>query len=112
MELSHIFSPAERPELFCPLMRIDGAKPGPRLVVTGDRALIEALANRLWGLTNLPALRGSLLLRDGRQTVLFDRPDNVLALDCTVEQAYRQTLGRLTALGMIAGRGVPLRWVA
>ena len=60
-------------------------------------------------------MRGALILRTRDQDPAFDLPDVTLTLDGgpdTARHAYLRILGRLTALGMITGRGVPHRWVA
>lgn len=82
-------------------------------MVTAPVALARALAERLWDLPSLGHMRGSLVVRANTQDPVFDRPDVVLALsDSDETDAYYQILGRMAQLGMITGRGVPLRRVA
>ena len=96
-----------------PLFSMRGVHAGPRLVVTAPVALARALAERLWDLPSLGHMRGSLVVRANTQDPVFDRPDVVLALsDPDETDAYYQILGRMAQLGMITGRGVPLRRVA
>lgn len=96
-----------------PVFSMRGDERGPRLVVTGDIDMMRGLADRFWQVPSLSHIRGSLVLREDSQDPAFDRPDDVLTLGTDNErEAYFEVLGRMTALGMIAGRGVPLRWVA
>lgn len=98
-----------------PLMSLKGLHAGPRLVVTGPDDLMRALADLFWDRTELTTIRGSIVLRAAGPDTAFDLPDDVLTLEGTEESAhfgYLRVLGRMTALGMIAGRGVPARWVA
>jgi hypothetical protein len=96
-----------------PLFSMKGVQAGPRLVVTAPERLARQLAERLWDLPNLGNMRGSLVVRANTQDPVFDRPDIVAALgDLEETDAYYQVLGRMADLGMISGRGVPLRHVA
>ncbi|MEO0918491.1 MAG: hypothetical protein AAFY31_16160 [Pseudomonadota bacterium] len=96
-----------------PLFSMKGIHAGPRLVVTAPENLARQLADRFWDLPSLGHMHGSLVLRSDTQDPAFDLPDTVLSLqDLSARDAYYQTLGRMTALGMISGRGVPLRLVA
>lgn len=112
MMTRHSYPERQGPFPTAPLMQITGPAPGPRLVVTGPRKMLESLAETLWSLPDLAGIRGVLILRVDTQPTDFDRPDDVLKLDGSRAAAFRRTLGRMTALGMIQGRGVPLRWVA
>ena len=90
-----------------------GEKAGPRLVVTGDLDLMRHVADRFWDVPSMNDIRGSVVLREDNQDPAFDQPDDVLHIRTHDDAvAYFQILGRMTALGMISGRGVPLRWVA
>lgn len=104
----------ETAHLHVPLFAATGALAGPRLVVTAPAGLARNLAERLWDIDGLDRMRGALIVRADDQDPAFDMPDALLAVDggMGVTQAYFRVLGHMTALGMIAGRGVPLRWVA
>ena len=106
--------PTEPLELRVPLFSMKGTYVGPRLVVTGPAAQMRDLADRFWDVPGFSRMRGSLVLRPDGQDPSYDTPDAVLRLkaDVSVDDAYFQVLGRMTALGMISGRGVPRRWVA
>ena len=98
-----------------PLFSLNGLYSGPRLVVTGPEPLVRVVADMFWDRRDLATIRGSLVLRSDGPDPAFDLPDETLAIDGDVETArfaFLQILGRMTALGMISGRGVPLRWVA
>ena len=96
-----------------PLFSLTGLSAGPRLVVTGPPDVMEEVAELFWNRTDLATLRGSLVLRATGPDPAFDLPDDTLTLAPTApEHGFLQILGRMTALGMISGRGVPLRWVA
>lgn len=98
-----------------PLFCLTGLRDGPRLVVTGPDPLVRIVADMLWDRPDLATLQGSLVVRSDAQAAAFDYPDDVLVLEGgeeTARYAYFRILGRMTALGMIAGRGVPMRWVA
>lgn len=104
---------ADTSHLTGPVFSVTGDKPGPRLIVTGDVDLMRELADRFWDVPELAQIRGALVFRQDNQDPAFDRPDDVLNLRTLNETAaYYQILGRMTALGMISGRGVPVRWVA
>ena len=104
---------SETDHLKGPVLSVTGSKAGPRLVVTGDVDLMRDLADRFWDIPDLTHMRGALVLREDDQDPAFDLPDDVLRLrTLNGTAAYYQTLGRMTALGMISGRGVPYRWVA
>ncbi len=89
-----------------------GALPGPLLVVTGDEDVLRSVGARLWEIDSLVRMRGSIELRatDGIDYGAY--ADATLAAPSAAQDAYWTVLGRMTALGMIAGRGVPERWVA
>ena len=96
-----------------PLFSMKGVSAGPRLVVTCPDELARALAERFWDLPSLGRMRGSLVVRADTQDPVFDRPDIVVALrEMPETDAYYQVLGRMAELGMITGRGVPLRKAA
>ena len=96
-----------------PLFTMKGVSAGPRLVVTAPEDLARALAERLWDLPSLGRMRGSLVVRSDAQDPAFDLPDFTLSLSQSEETvAYFDILGRMAELGMINGRGVPLRRVA
>lgn len=104
---------AETEHLKGPFFAMTGAGAGPRLVVTAPEGLARALAERLWNLPSLGRMRGSLVVRSDAQDPVFDRPDFLIALpDLAERNAYYQVLGRMAGLGMISGRGVPMRRVA
>ena len=104
---------ADTEHLRSPLFSMKGKKDGPRLVVAGPDDTVRALAEMFWDLPDIVNMRGSLVLRDDTQDPAFDLPDAVLTLRTSRStEAFLQTLGRMTALGMITGRGVPRRWVA
>lgn len=101
--------------LRCPLMSIKGAAPGPRLVVTGPETMIRNLAALLWETDGIDRIRGALVLRDDSQDPEYDFPDATLHLSGEGRKGrhgYARVMGRMTALGMIEGRGIPRRWVA
>lgn len=88
---------------------------GPRLVVTGPNAIMRAVADMFWDRRDLASLRGAVILRAVGPDPVHDRADDTLVISPKCESAqhvFLQILGRMTALGMIEGRGVPLRWVA
>lgn len=102
-------------ETCAPLFSLNGLYSGPRLVVTGPDALMRVVSDMFWDRHDLSAMRGSLVLRTAGPDPSFDMPDDTLVLGGEVETArfaFMEVLGRMTALGMISGRGVPLRWVA
>ncbi len=108
-------TPIPTPYLRVPLFSLTGLRDGPRLVVTGPETVIPAVADMLWDRPDLATIRGSLIVRVADQDPAFDLPDDVLTLDGNAKSArfaYFRILGRMTALGMITGRGVPNRWVA
>ncbi len=110
-----MFDHAPSSEPCVPLLTINGHAAGPRLLVTGPDALVRAVADLFWDRPDLAQIRGALVLRPAGSDPRLDLPDNTLALNGSVETArfsFMQILGRMTALGMISGRGVPLRWVA
>jgi len=103
----------ETDHLRTPFFAMNGASAGPRLVVTAPEDLARALAERLWDLPSLGRMRGSLVVRSGTQNPVFDLPDFVMRLsDSDETDAYFDILGRMAGLGMITGRGVPLKRVA
>jgi len=104
----------ETAHLGVPLFTATGTRAGPRLVVTGPEALMRPLADLFWDVDGLERIHGTLVLRASTQDPAFDLPDAVLPLEDgpTISQAYLRVLGHMTALCMIAGRGVPARWVA
>lgn len=104
----------ETAHLRVPLLSASGGFAGPRLVVTAPAMLARPLAERFWDLDGLNRMRGSIVLRADDQDPAFDLPDAVLALEdsMSLTEAYFRVLGNMTALGMITGRGVPVRWVA
>lgn len=96
-----------------PLFSLTGDRPGPRLVVLGGDEIVRGLVDRLWNLPDLMHIRGALIVRADDQDAAFDRPDAVFNVSAKNEiAAFYQVLGRMTRLGMISGRGVPVRWVA
>lgn len=104
-----------KPDPCVPLFSLKGLRPGPRLVVSGPQNLMTTLADLFWDRPDLSNMRGWLLLRAEGQNPAFDLPDDVLTLESELASerfAYHRVLGRMTALGMISGRGVPVRWVA
>ncbi len=108
-------TPYSAPNLRVPLFALTGLRDGPRLVVSGPDALVRALAEMFWDRPDLAIMRGSLVIRDTHQDPVYDMADDVLVVDGSVDAArfaYFRVLGRMTALGMITGRGVPHRWVA
>lgn len=104
----------ETAHLGVPLFAATCGHDGPRLVVAGPEALVRPLAEQFWNVRGLEGMNGALILRDDTQDPVFDLPDAVLELerDVSVARAFFQVLGHMTALGMLAGRGVPLRRVA
>lgn len=105
---------ADTSHLRVPLFSLEGAHPGPRLVVTGPEDLIRGLSDRFWNVPSLVRMHGALVMRQHDQDPVFDRPDATLSLEgeSDVTRAYYLILARMTNLGMISGRGVPLRSVA
>lgn len=107
---THAFLP-QRPDtsdLHPPLMSVKGSAPGPRLVVTGPEALIREVADLLWGLDGIGAIRGSLILRPDAQDPIHDHPDATLCLRGSHRKGRRaltRLLERMSALGMLKGRG-------
>ncbi|MEM7719623.1 MAG: hypothetical protein AAF222_10510 [Pseudomonadota bacterium] len=111
---TYLLSPSQATDhLSPPLFSMKGIHAGPRLVVSAPEQTARILAERLWDLPSLGHMHGSLVVRSDRQDPAFDSPGAVLSLsELSEKDAYYQTLGRMTALGMISGRGVPLRLVA
>lgn len=112
MMTRHPYPGRQNPLPTAPLMQITGPAPGPRLVVTGPRKVLESLAETLWSLPDLAGIRGVLILRDDSQPTIFDRPDEVLKLTGPPALGYRRTLDRMAALGMFQHRGIALRGTA
>lgn len=97
------------------LFSAKGALPGPLLVVSGPEAVLQSVAARFWDLHGLVRMRGSLEFRVDDGVDFIGYADATLTLSDTGDDPrsiYWRVLGRMTALGMIAGRGVPERWVA
>ncbi len=98
-----------------PLFALRGLYTGPRLLVTGPAPIIRAVSDLLWDRHDLANIRGHLILRVEGPDPAYDLPDDHFEIAGDVETArfaYLRILGRMTALGMISGRGIPLRWVA
>ena len=112
--LTYSLDPAgETEHLMGPLFSMKGISAGPRLVVTAPDALARQLADRLWDLPSLGRMHGSLVVRVDGQDPVFDRPDLTLRLaELSETDAYFEVLGQMAELGMITGRGVPMRRVA
>ena len=94
------------------LFSVKGAHVGPRLVVTGAPGALSAVAEKLWELRDLIAMRGTLELRAGPARNLEGYADAVLHLEKTRTAGHLRVLGRMTTLGMISGRGVPVRFIS
>lgn len=105
---------ADAIQIRVPLFSLKGTYVGPRLVVTGPKSLLQDLSDRFWEVPGLTRMRGELVFRPEGQDPIYDEPDAVLSLSNRSDDdgAYFRILGRMTALGMISGRGVPQRWVA
>ena len=99
------------PEIPVILFSVKGAHSGPRLVVTGEPGAVRQAAERLWDLSGLIAMRGALELREGRVHDFGGYADDMLHLDAESPSAHLRVLGRMAALGMISGRGVPVRFI-
>ena len=98
-----------------PLFALNGLYAGPRLVVVGPDAMMRAVADLFWDRRDLANLRGSVILRGEGVDTSYDQADDTLAISPkseSTQHVFLEILGRMTALGMITGRGVPLRWVA
>lgn len=96
-----------------PLFSMRGHNPGPRIAVLAPEPLARKLSDRLWDLPSIGRMRGSLVVRQNDQDPAFDNPDITVRLTAIeVNDAYYHILGRMAELGMISGRGVPLRKVA
>ncbi len=90
-----------------------GHEAGPRLAVSAPEALARLLSDRFWDLPSIGRMRGSLVVRADDQDPAFDMPDVVVRLtDQAENDAYYQVLGRMAELGMISGRGVPIKRAA
>ncbi|MEO1536349.1 MAG: hypothetical protein AAFR73_01350 [Pseudomonadota bacterium] len=104
---------ASTDHLVPPLFFIRGATAGPRLVVAAPETVARDLADRFWNLPSLCRMRGSLVIRSHAQDPIYDLPDFTVRLDqLSGTDAYYHVLGRMAELGMISGRGVPLRTAA
>lgn len=104
---------ADTAHLKGPLFSMRGIQSGPRLVVTAPEALARKLSDRLWDLPTIGRMRGSLIVRCDDQDPAYDTPDVVVRLsDQDETDAYYHVLGRMAELGMISGRGVPLKRAA
>ena len=104
---------ADTGHLKVPLFSMRGVHAGPRMAVTAPEALARTLSDRLWDLPTIGRMRGSLVVRADDQDPAYDRPDVVVRLTDQAEtDAYYQVLGRMAELGMISGRGVPLKRAA
>lgn len=91
-----------------PYWRLEGARPGPVLRVTGAEEVVGPVSARLSALPSLVYLRGTL------EVAATPAPGDG-ALDVTgvsPEEAYWWVLARAAALGMISGRGIPQSWLA
>ena len=107
------YSPAEGgPDLPGILFSVKGDRPGPRLVVSGASPALRAAAEELWKLGDLVTMRGSLELREGRIYDFGGYADDMMHLSADERAPHMRILGRMTALGMVTGRGIPLRFVA
>ncbi len=83
------------------------------MAVIAPEALARHLSDRFWDLPTIGRMRGSLVVRSDDQDPAYDRPDVVVRLTDQAEtDAYYQVLGRMAELGMISGRGVPLKRAA
>ena len=92
-----------------------GALPGPLLAIEVPLPLISAVSQKFERLDSLRRMRGSLVLCAEGAPLDVPRPDAEMTLPQDTpdaKTAYFRCLGRMTALGMIQGRGVPNRWVA
>jgi len=96
------------------LFSAKGGLAGPLLVVTGPRDILCDAADRLWDVQGLVRMRGALQLRVDEDVDFSGTSDALFSLTSSDDPstAYWRILGRMTALGMIAGRGVPDRFVA
>ena len=104
---------ADTGHLKVPFFSMRGLHAGPRLAVSAPEMLARQLSERLWDLPSIGRMRGSLVVRSDAQDPVFDLPDEVLRLGNQPENdAYFHVLGRMAELGMISGRGVPLRRAA
>ncbi|MEM9970490.1 MAG: hypothetical protein AAF762_05280 [Pseudomonadota bacterium] len=91
---------------------VTGAHPGPRLVVTGARSALDAAVEKLFELRGLVAMRGKLEVRAGDWSDASGYADAEFRLDDAPRNGHLHILGRMASLGMIAGRGVPARYIA
>lgn len=104
---------ADTAHLKVPYFSMRGHEAGPRLAVSAPDDLARRLSNRFWDLPSIGRMRGSLVVRSDDQDPAYDLPDVVVRLtDQPDNDAYYQVLGRMAELGMISGRGVPLRRAA
>jgi hypothetical protein len=108
----HDDTPHPHEGLTCPLMTVNGATAGPRLVVLGSHNLLESLAHQLWDLHMISIIRGSLILRTIGQSPVFDRPDHVMFLACKAQHAYSLVINRMFELGMVSDPQVHAQQVA
>ncbi len=94
------------------LFSVKGGRPGPRLVVSGASPALREAAEELWKLGELVTMRGSLELREGRIYDFGGYADDMMHLGEGETSPHLRILGRMTALGMVTGRGIPIRFVA
>ena len=104
-------TPLTEPQTPSVLFSVKGAHVGPRLVVTGAPGALRAAADKLWELRDLIAMRGALELREGPAHDFGGYADDTLHLSTARPAIHLRILGRMTALGMTSGRGVPARFV-
>lgn len=87
-----------------PIFALNGPTKGPRLVVTGPDTLVRAVADLMWDRRDLSTIKGTVLLRAEGQDTALDRPDAVLALEGTQDDAPKALFyifDHIAALGMM-----------
>ena len=94
------------------LFSVTGGHAGPRLVVSGSSSALREAAEELWKLGELVTMRGSVELREGRIYDFGGYADDMMHLRDGETLPHMRILGRMTSLGMVSGRGIPIRFVA
>jgi len=93
-------------------LTVSGAQSGPTLAVILGPEQSSAIVNRLAALPSLAYLRGVLIVGEAAEDPVV-ATDDVLDLRGQKDPVdmFWTLLARATSLGMIAGRGIPARYL-
>lgn len=105
--------PIETADASASELKITGATHGPNLVVTLASRQSVDVVERLSKLPSLAYLRGVLVVGTDPNPSDLTEIDSVLDLRTQTDpvEIFWTLLARATALGMIAGRGIPARYL-